>query len=399
MTLSIHKLLAWSALFVLVACGNGQDDGSGNPVTPTPPGAVSYKVAEAFPGLKFADPVELVNAGDGTNRLFVVEQAGTIRFFNAAGNPSSATLFLDIKNKVKSGGEMGLLGLAFHPDFKSNGYIYVNYTRDSPRESVVARYRVSNPATGAADAGSETILLTYEQPYSNHNGGAVHFGPDGYLYVSTGDGGSGGDPKNNAQDKTSLLGKILRLDVNATGKGNYGIPADNPFRGDNNGTREEIYAYGLRNPWRISFDPATNKLWAADVGQNQIEEIDIIEKGGNYGWRLKEADDCFNPKNNCQEAGLIDPVWDYTHANGDISITGGYVYRGKKLPDLVGKYVYGDYASGRIWALEVPANAAAKNDLVVNKSASISAFGVDEQNELYFFDYSGGKILTLTAAE
>ncbi len=397
MTLSIHKLLAWSALFLFIACGNSKDDGSGNPVTPDPSGAVIYKVAEAFPGLKFDDPVELVNAADGSNRLFVVEQAGTIRFFNATGNPSSSTLFLDIKNKVRSGGEMGLLGLAFHPDFKSNGYIYVNYTRDSPRQSVVARYKVSNPATGAADPSSETILLTYDQPYSNHNGGAVHFGPDSYLYVSTGDGGSGGDPKNNAQDKTSLLGKILRLDVNSTGKGNYGIPADNPFRGNTDGAREEIYAYGLRNPWRISFDSATQKLWAGDVGQNQIEEIDIIEKGGNYGWRLKEADECFNPQNNCQEAGLIDPVWDYTHANGDISITGGYVYRGKKLPELVGKYVYGDYASGRIWALEVPANAAAKNALIVNKSASISAFGVDEQSELYFLDYSGGKVLTLNA--
>ncbi|WP_373511449.1 sorbosone dehydrogenase family protein [Persicitalea sp.] len=397
MTLSIHKLLAWSALFLFVACGNGQDDGSGNPVTPAPSGAVSYKITEAFPDLKFDDPVELVNAADGSNRLFVVEQPGTIRFFDATKKPATATLFLDIKNKVKSGGEMGLLGLAFHPNFKSNGYIYVNYTRDNPRESVVARYKVSNPATGAADSATETILLTYAQPYSNHNGGAVHFGPDGYLYVSTGDGGSGGDPKNNAQDKTSLLGKILRLDVNATGKGNYGIPADNPFAGNKEGTREEIYAYGLRNPWRMSFDPTTKKLWTGDVGQNQIEEIDIIEKGGNYGWRLKEADDCFNPKNNCQEPGLIDPVWDYTHAKGDISITGGYVYRGTKLPGLAGKYVYGDYASGRIWALEVPSSGTAKNDLLIDKSASISAFGVDEQNELYFFDYSGGKILTLIA--
>ena len=396
MTFSIHKLLAWSALFLFIACGNGNNDGPGNTVTPAPPGAASYQVTEAFPGLKFSDPVELVNAKDGSNRLFVVEQAGTIRFFDATAQPGAPTLFLDIKNKVKSGGEMGLLGLAFHPDFKSNGYIYVNYTRDNPRESVVARYKVSNPATGAADPQSEAVLLTYAQPYANHNGGAMHFGPDGYLYISTGDGGSGGDPKNNGQDKTTLLGKILRINVNSTDLGNYGIPPDNPFVNNNEKAREEIYAYGLRNPWRMSFDPVTKKLWTGDVGQNQIEEIDIIEKGGNYGWRLKEADECFNPKNNCQQAGLIDPVWDYTHANGDISVTGGYVYRGKKLPGLVGKYVYGDYASGRIWALEVPATGAAKNDLVVDKSASVSAFGVDEQNELYFLDYSGGKILTFT---
>ncbi|MPR34405.1 PQQ-dependent sugar dehydrogenase [Salmonirosea aquatica] len=394
MILSIQKSIALSAFFLLIACGNSQDDGSGNVVTPDPSGAATYKVTEAFPGLKFNDPVELVNAKDGSNRLFVVEQAGTIRFFDAGQKPTSSTLFLDIKNKVKSGGEMGLLGLAFHPNFKTNGYFFVNYTRDNPRESVVARYKVNDPASGVADPQSETILLTYAQPYSNHNGGSVHFGPDGYLYVSTGDGGSGGDPQNNAQNLGLLLGKILRLDVNATDRGTYGIPADNPFRGKTDGTREEIYAYGLRNPWRISFDPATKKLWAGDVGQNAIEEIDIIEKGGNYGWRIKEADECFNPKNDCKESGLIDPVWDYTHANGDISITGGYVYRGSKLPGLVGKYIYGDYASGRIWALETADGAQAKNSLIVEKSSSLSAFGVDEQNELYLLDYSGGRIMT-----
>lgn len=396
MLLSINKLIIGSAFFLLIACGNGRDDNPGTGVSPAPNGAATYKVVEAFPDLKFSDPVELVNAHDGSNRLFVVEQAGTIRFFDATQKPTSSTLLLDIKSKVKSGGEMGLLGLAFHPNFKSNGFIYVNYTRDNPRESVVARYKVANPANGAADAQSETILLTYTQPYSNHNGGAVHFGPDGYLYVSTGDGGSGGDPQNNAQNKGNLLGKILRLDVNATGKGNYGIPADNPFVGNKDGAREEIYAYGLRNPWRISFDPATKKLWTGDVGQNAIEEVDIVEKGGNYGWRLKEADECFNPKNNCTEAGLIDPVWHYTHDNGDISITGGYVYRGKKLPGLVGKYVYGDYASGRIWALETADGVKAKNTNLVEKSGSLSAFGVDEQNELYFFNYGQGKIYTLT---
>jgi len=391
MTLSIHKSLAWSAVFLFIACGNGNND---NPSSPIPDPA-SYKVTEAFPGLKFNNPVELVHAGDGSNRLFVVEQSGTIRYFDATKKPASATLFLDIKNKVRSGGEMGLLGLAFHPNFKNNGFVFVNYTRDNPRKSVVARYKVNNPATGAADPASEAILLTYAQPFSNHNGGAVHFGPDGYLYISTGDGGSGGDPKNYAQDQTSLLGKILRLNVNSTDFGHYGIPADNPFIDNTDNAREEIYAYGLRNPWRMSFDPVTKKLWTGDVGQNQIEEIDIVEKGGNYGWRLKEANECFNPKSNCQQPGLIDPVWSYTHANGDISITGGYVYRGSKLPALVGKYVYGDYASGRIWALEVPANGKAINDLIVNKSASISAFGLDEQKELYFLDYSGGKILTL----
>ncbi len=349
-----------------------------------------------FTSLKFNDPVELVHAADGSNRLFVVEQAGTIRTFGAAADAKSATLFLDIKSKVKSGGEMGLLGLAFHPDFKNNGLFFVNYTRDNPRQSVIARYKASDPASGTADPSSEAILLTYDQPYANHNGGAMHFGPDGYLYISTGDGGSGGDPQNFAQNKEQFSGQNpahrrrqwyewqeLRNSVN------------NPFIDALDDELEEIYAYGMRNPWRMSFDPVTSKLWTGDVGQNALEEIDIIERGGNYGWRLKEANECFNPKNNCEQPDLKDPVWQYSHANRDLSITGGYVYRGTKQPELVGKYIYGDYVSGRIWALEVPDNGTAKNTLLVEKSGSISAFGVNEQNELYVVNYSEGKLFQL----
>ncbi len=392
MNLFLNKSMAGLAIITLLACGNSTDD-TNNPVPPTPPAGVTYQIKEAFPNLSFSNPVDLVNAGDGSNRLFVVEQQGTIKVFNATQNSPSAAEFLNITSKVRSGGEMGLLGLAFHPDFENNGYFFVNYTKANPQETVIARYKVNTPATGVADPQSETVLFTFAQPYSNHNGGSIHFGPDGYLYIATGDGGSGGDPQNNAQDKGSLLGKILRVDVNKTDKGTYGIPADNPFISES-GARPEIYAYGLRNPWRISFDAANGQLWAGDVGQNAWEEIDIITKGGNYGWRLKEGDHCYNPSSNCQQPGVINPVFEYSQSNGDRSITGGYVYRGKKLPGLVGKYIYGDYASGRIWALEAGNNTAPKNTLLPGTVSSLSTFGVDEQNELYFARLSG-KLYTL----
>ncbi|TDB68877.1 PQQ-dependent sugar dehydrogenase [Arundinibacter roseus] len=388
MTYLIKTGAIWAALVALIACGNNAPEDT----TPTPTGPAQFSVQEAFQGLSFRDPVELVHAEDGSNRLFVIEQRGLIRSFSTTQSNPSANTFLDISGKVQSGGEMGLLGLAFHPDFKNNGYFFVNYTRDNPRESVIARYQVSNPATGVADPQSETILFTYAQPFGNHNGGSVHFGPDGFLYIATGDGGSGGDPQNNSQNRKNLLGKILRVDVNSTAKGAYGIPSDNPFAGNQEQFREEIYAYGLRNPWKISFDKTQNQLWAADVGQNETEEIDLIVKGGNYGWRLKEGDDCYNPSSNCEQPGLIDPVWEYAQSNGDRSVTGGYVYRGALTPDLTGRYIYGDFVSGRIWALDPQADGANRNVLLVEKVGSISTFGVDEKNELYFCNYQDGKI-------
>nr|WP_246440697.1 PQQ-dependent sugar dehydrogenase [Rhabdobacter roseus] len=362
----------------------------------TPPDEeVAYQTEEAFPGLSFSAPVDLTTAGDGSPRLFVVEQAGTIKVFDPMAGTPSASTFLDIRSKVTDGGERGLLGLAFHPNFSSNGYFYVNYTGRSPLVSIIARYTANLATPNQADPASELVLLTFSQPYSNHNGGGMKFGKDGYLYISTGDGGSGGDPQNNAQNRANLLGKILRLDVNGTDKGNYGIPTDNPFRGNQDGHREEIYAYGLRNPWRISFDPETDQLWTGDVGQNSREEIDIITKGGNYGWRLKEGKDCYNPASNCDQNGLVGPVYDYSQADGDKSITGGFVYRGTALPALVGKYIYGDYVSGRVWALEVNNGQAGTNRLLVSNAGRISAFGVDAQQELYFCEYGGGKIMRL----
>jgi len=350
------------------------------------------KSAEAFPALTFSSPVDIQNAGDGSNRLFVVEQAGVIKVFKNDSAIATSTVFLDIQQKVTSGGERGLLGLAFHPDFKTNGFFYVNYTQGNPLKTVIARYKATDQSLSRADAASETILLTINQPYDNHNGGSIQFGKDGYLYIATGDGGSGGDPLNNAQNRKSYLGKILRLDVNSTGKGNYGIPSDNPYAANTEGFYPEIFAYGLRNPWKISFDKTSDLLFAADVGQNEREEINLIAKGGNYGWRIKEGIDCYNPSSNCNSSGLTEPIHDYSQAKGDKSITGGYVYRGSKVSSLAGKYLYGDYISGRIWSLTVENGKVANNTLLFENKGAVSTFGQDEAGEVYFANYRNGKI-------
>ncbi|GAB4037242.1 PQQ-dependent sugar dehydrogenase [Spirosoma gilvum] len=358
---------------------------------------MAAKVVNAFPKITFNSPVEFTHANDGTNRVFVIEQEGRIRVFDNDPNATTAGTYLDIRSKVSSGGEMGLLGLAFHPKFKENGYFFVNYTKRNPLETIVSRFKASSANASEVDPASEVILFRFSQPYDNHNGGKVLFGPDGYLYVSTGDGGSGGDPHNNAQNRTSWLGKILRVDVNGTAKGTYGIPADNPFTGNSSGYREEIYAYGLRNPWRISFDDQ-GRLWVGDVGQNTYEEIDLVTKGGNYGWRVKEAGKDYKAAgNNVDPAELIPPVYQYGRDKGDVSITGGYVYRGPTNTALKGKYIYADYASGRVWALTMNGNKATDNQELVSKAGSISAFGEDQKSELYLCDHSGGKILKLVS--
>lgn len=354
----------------------------------------TWKVAEAFPSLTFKDPVELVNVSDGTNRLFVIEQAGIIKTFSNNADASDAATLLNISNKVNSGGEKGLLGVAFHPNFSANGQFFVNYTRQQNGilETVIARYQSDGKV---ANANSEEILLTYIQPYSNHNGGKVAFGNDGYLYISTGDGGSGGDPQNNAQNLSSFLGKILRIDIDKKANGlNYSIPTDNPFITNTN-AKPEIYAYGLRNPWKMNLDKTTGKFWIADVGQNEKEEINILEKGANFGWKITEGFNCYSPSSNCNKAGLTDPVHDYGTDQGR-SITGGYVYRGKKHKALVGKYIYGDYASGRIWALSYDESTKkSTNELLTRMTGSLSSFGQDKDGELYLINYQSGKIQEL----
>ncbi|TVM03394.1 MAG: glucose sorbosone dehydrogenase [Candidatus Brocadia sp. WS118] len=349
-----------------------------------------YKLQEAFPHLSFDSPVDLQHAGDGTNRLFVVSQRGMVSVFENNPLAKSAQTFLDIRDRVIAAGELGLLGLAFHPDYEQNGYFYVNYTAANPLRSIIARYSVSEADPNAADNKSELILFHIRQPFPNHNGGQLAFGPDGYLYIALGDGGSAGDPQNNGQNRSSFLGKILRIDVNATsGETFYGIPPDNPFAGNTKGFKEEIYAYGLRNPWRFSFDFATGWLWAGDVGQNSWEEIDIITKGENYGWRVMEGNHCYNPSP-CNTTGLALPVWEYGHDNpGGCSITGGHVYRGKKLPELAGRYLYGDYCSGRIWALRYDGGNSVTNTLLLKEDVNISSFGIDEDHEIFICDLNG----------
>jgi glucose/arabinose dehydrogenase len=354
-----------------------------------------FQLETAFPSLTFVRPVDLQHANDQSNRLFVVEQAGIIKVFQNDSQVSSAGEFLNITGRVDDGGnEEGLLGLAFHPDYQNNGYFYVNYTANQPNRTVISRFSVSSANPDLADPNSELVLLEFSQPHSNHNGGQIAFGPsDGYLYIATGDGGSFGDPDCNAQDLTTLLGAILRIDVDTT-SGNlaYGIPPDNPFINNSNGFREEIFAYGLRNPWRFSFDPERGQLWAADVGQNAWEEIDLIINGGNYGWSIFEGNHCYNspwPCNPpCDSTGLIMPVWEYDHSLGQ-SITGGFVYRGQTVPELIGKYIYADYVSGRIWALEHDTSGTVQNSELINSSLLISSFGIDENRELYICAFDG----------
>lgn len=342
----------------------------------------------AFPNLSFHRPVDLQHSGDNTNRIFVVDQPGEIFVFENVSTTSIKKLFLDIKSKVDDGGnEQGLLGLAFHPDYKSNGYFYVNYTASKPDRTVISRFKVS-PNADKADPASELVIMEFRQPYSNHNGGQVSFGPDGFLYIAVGDGGSAGDPHHNGQDRSSLLGKILRIDVDHESNGNhYAIPSDNPFASSDE-YRKEIYAYGLRNPWRFSFDPVTKSLWTGDVGQNTFEEIDIIAKGGNYGWNTMEGKHCYEPSRGCNTSGLQLPIWEYGRSEG-ISITGGFVYRGTTLQSLKSKYIFADYGTGNIWALD-PSNA---NSPSVVKLAStdlhISSFGVDQNNEFYMCAFDG----------
>ncbi|MCE7061360.1 sorbosone dehydrogenase family protein [Dyadobacter sp. CY343] len=392
--MKLHLTYGFSLAFLILACSSKDTDISEVPEIP----ADGITSAEAFPSLKFDSPVELVQAPGDSTRFYVIEQEGTIRTFPNTSNVPSAPVFLDITSKVTSGGERGLLGLAFHPDYKTNGFVFVNYTTGNPLKTVIARYK-ANPANNQADPASEVVLFTFNQPYSNHNGGSIQFGKDGFLYIATGDGGSGGDPQNNAQNLQSLLGKILRVDVNATTKGNYGIPADNPFVSNAQNALPEIYAYGLRNPWRISFDMENTRLFAGDVGQNEREEIDLIVKGGNYGWRVKEGTECFNPASNCAGENLIEPIHDYVQGNGDRSITGGYVYRGKAIESLAGKYIYGDYVSGKIWALEMEGDTKKGNTLILENQGSISSFGQDLNGEVYFLNYSDGKVMKLINAK
>ena len=363
--------------FLISSCS---DDGE---ISTLPgPSGDSLVIQPVFNSLSFNRPVDLQHFQDD---LFVVEQQGVIQIFQNDENTSSSSVFLDITDRVdNSDNEEGLLGLAFHPGFGQNGFFYVNYTSFGSTTRI-SRFETDPQDDRSALADSELILMEFSQPFGNHNGGQIAFGPDGLLYIAVGDGGSAGDPRGNSQNTSTLLGNILRIDVdNPTGNLNYGIPADNPFVGNQDGDREEIFAFGLRNPWRMSFDVETGRLWTGDVGQNSFEEIDIVENGGNYGWRIMEAAECFQA--NCDPTGLILPYFQYGRSSGT-SITGGYVYRGS-ITDLLGYYIYADFNTGRIWALESDATNP-ENNLLFDTSVRITTFGIDNQNELYFCGIDG----------
>ena len=335
---------------------------------------------------RFRNPVYLASP-PGDSRLFIVEQAGRIRIVK--NGQALSEPFLDIADRVRSGGEQGLLSVAFHPDYRTNGYFYVNFT-DRSGDTRVERFKVSaNP--DVADPASSKLVIGIDQPYANHNGGLVMFGPDGMLYVGMGDGGSGGDPHGNGQNRNALLGKILRLDVSSEP---YGIPVGNPRTGG----RAEIWAIGMRNPWRFAFDRQTGLLYVADVGQNEIEEIDVesaTEPGLNYGWNIMEGDHCYR-SSSCDREGLVMPKVTYNHSGGACSVTGGFVYRGRRIPSLAGHYFYSDYCAGWLRSFRMMNGAVTdRRDWKTSENLGhVVSFGEDSSGELYILT-EGGKVLRI----
>jgi glucose/arabinose dehydrogenase len=360
--------------------------------SPAAPTATTIKLTVVA---KVAQPLLATSPLDGTNRLFIVEKTGQIRIVK--GGTLLATPFLDISGSVSKGGEQGLLGLAFHPGYKTNRKFYVDYT-DTSGNTVVREYRASASDPNRVAAGSGRTIIRIAQPYANHNGGMIAFGRDGYLYIGTGDGGSAGDPGNRAQSVNTLLGKMLRINVNgSTSTRNYLVPSSNPYVGKPG--RNEIWQRGLRNPWRFSFDRANGNLWIGDVGQNNYEELDRAVRttsgpgrGINWGWHVMEGFHCYKPATGCSTSGKTKPLFEYSHAtNGRCSITGGYVYRGTAIPALAGWYVFGDYCSGEVWA--VSSTAASKPTPVrllgSGSGRLIAGFGQDDAGELYLCDLNG----------
>ena len=346
-------------------------------------------LAPALSGRSFDQPIELgAYPGD---RLFVAEQDGLVLLFDRDGGGES--VLLDLRSRVsRVGGEEGLLSVALDPDFAENGFLYAYYSVAGAQRTRLSRFPVERES---ADVAGELTLLEIEQPFRNHNGGAVRFGPDGFLYLSVGDGGSGGDPLANGQNTGTLLGSILRLDVrDASPAQPYRLPADNPLV-DVAGARPEIWAYGFRNPWRMAFDPLTGSLWAGDVGQDAVEEVDSVRAGGNYGWNRLEGDRCFPPAQGCDAAGTIAPVATYGHDQG-CSITGGVVYRGSAVPAIARAYLYADFCSGRIWALRT--DGASDPVVVAESGASVASFGIDASGEVYVLQF-GGPLLRIVPAE
>ncbi|MEX2307427.1 MAG: PQQ-dependent sugar dehydrogenase [Pirellulales bacterium] len=375
---------------------------------------MDVEVVAAFPRLEWPEwvrgldeglvrdprPLLLTGAGDGTNRVFVVSQYGTVHVWPSNTSAEEMKTFLDIRPRVQYDdreNEEGFLGLAFHPRYQENGQFFVYYTAkrksgNDPHMSIISRFRVSADDPNRADPDSEQVIMRIRQPYWNHNGGTIIFGPDGFLYIGLGDGGKANDPHGNGQNLRTLLGSILRIDVDHQDSGlEYAVPKDNPFVERPRGARGEIWAYGIRNVWRIAFDRQTGDLWAGDVGQDTWEEIDIIRRGGNYGWNLREGMHPFGENGSPPRSDLIEPIWQYHHNVGK-SITGGHVYRGKQVPELEGAYLYADYVTGQIWALwyDTKREQVIANREIQPKGTPVFSFGEDDEGEVYFLTQEGG---------
>lgn len=365
-----------------------------------PPSDASVEFTEAWPGLRFDAPLAMRQLPADDAYWYVLEQGGTVRRFDTADPEGTLTTVLDISDllNMPGGNEAGLLGIDFHPDFASNGYVYLSYTGtvDDHFASVIERY-TSTDGGASFDPGSGKIILTLQQPYANHNGGNILFGPDGYLYIGFGDGGSEDDPRGYGQDPTTMLSKMLRVDVDSGDP--YSIPSDNPWA-DGVGGLPEMYATGLRNPWRFSFDMVTGDLWVGDVGQDKWEEVDVVQNGGNYGWSAKEGTHCYN-EDPCDDGPWIDPVVEYKHNDDNgVTIAGGYVYRGTAIPELVGTYVYADTYYGRFWALTYDALTGDPAPTVIAENTGYypASFGQGHDGEVYFTDWNGGRLYRIDPA-
>lgn len=380
-------VLGLATLLVLVSSCGGTAGSASSPLPPASTQVPPITLTTIAAGLN--TPVDLQQPKDGSGRLFVVEKAGTIRIVQ--NGTVQAVPFLDITEKVESlADEMGLLGLAFHPAYAQNQRFFVHYDRDvnGQLQSVISEFAASTSDAGRADPSSERILLTVNQPFTNHKGGQMAFGPDGFLYIALGDGGSEGDPLGNGQNRQTLLGKILRINVDAAppAGAQYAIPSDNPFL-EGSGL-PEIWAYGLRNPWRLSFDRYTGRLFAGDVGGDLREEVDIIERGGNYGWNIVEGSLCLTPPSGCDSTGLISPIAEYDHSEGN-AIIGGYVYAGNAIASLQHAYVFGDLGTGKIWTLRESSDGSWNRASLLNANGQISSFGQDEAGEVYVLVLNG----------
>lgn len=389
-------LLGVTAVAYLAGCGGGGGGGGVTIGPPPPSGGTTPTITsnQAFTSLSFNQPVAMKQAPGDTSRWFVAEKNGVIRVFANNSSSSSASVFLDIRASVAGVGEGGLLGFAFAPGFPTVPEVYVSFTRNGPFRSFVSRF-TSTDGGQTLIATSEEIILELPQPATNHNGGDIAFGPDGLLYVGFGDGGGGGDPNENGQNTMNLHSAIVRIDVD--GNPQYEIPPGNPFdmnakcvQGAGAAGCPEIYAWGFRNPWRFSFDTSTGRLWAGDVGQNAWEEIDVVEAGENYGWNDREGAHCFDPGSGCADT-FREPHTEYGHVLGQ-SVTGGYVYRGSDVPDLVGWYVFGDFITGRIFAVEQGSAEGVVPEELLDTSLSIVSFAQDNDGEIYILDFGVGTI-------